>query len=210
MVPAAAPATAPQHTAWQGPYLDATSGRYYYHNPWTRESSWAQAPAAAPLLDGTLNGMHPATPYGMPAMPMGMPGMHPAGYPLMPLPYGYPYMPGTMAAAYGGAYGGPMAGALPLPMGGGPSSRTATSGDGAERGDGRDECGDFKRGKCDRGDSCRYAHVKPNQECRDFRAGRCTRGATCKFLHGGDVANSAPDSQKSDMTTTPRERSRSR
>merc|ERR1719373_348538 len=90
----------------------------------------------------------------------------------MPMPYGYPYMaPGAMTAAYGGTAAG---GALP----------TASAGTGG----GRDECGDFKRGKCDRGDTCRFVHVKPTQECRDYRAGRCTRGSTCKFLHDNEVA----------------------
>merc|ERR1719373_1349896 len=108
--------------------------------------------------------------------PMAAYGM-PAGYPMMPMPYGYPYMaPGAMAAAYGGS---PVAGgALPAASGG----RDLDLGK-------SQECGDFKRGKCDRGDSCRYIHVKPTQECRDYRAGRCTRGATCKFLHDNEVAH---------------------
>merc|ERR1740120_494666 len=119
----------------------------------------------------------------------GMPGMAPAGYPMMQLPgmpYGYPYMaPGLGAYA---AYG-----ALPTAA---PLLGSATGASNAENSDGREECGDFKRGKCDRGDSCRYIHVKPSQECRDFKAGRCTRGANCKFLHAGDIPQAA-DRQRS-------------
>mmetsp|Transcript_100778 Transcript_100778/g.291406 ORF Transcript_100778/g.291406 Transcript_100778/m.291406 type:complete len:94 (-) Transcript_100778:92-373(-) len=93
-----------------------------------------------------------------------------------------------MTAAYSGAPGG------------------GASGGGAR--DPRDEeCGDFKRGKCDRGDSCRYVHRKPTEECRDFRAGRCTRGANCKFMHGGQEAYRASSPPASDR---PRSRSRSR
>lgn len=57
--------------------------------------------------------------------------------------------------------------------------------------DRREHCSDFKRGKCDRGAACKYAHIKSQEECGDFKRGRCTRGATCKFLHigaGGDAA----------------------
>lgn len=182
-IPSVAQMAAPPPTAWQGPYLDATSGRYYYHNPWTQQSSWAQAPAAPPP-EGAA-GAIPAAAYGMPAMPMGVPGMPPAGYPMMPMPYGYPYMAPGMQAAYAGAYGAPAPGQSQPPIGG-PTGGGSTGGS-LGRDDGREECGDFKRGKCDRGDTCRYVHVKPTQECRDFRAGRCTRGANCKFLHDGDV-----------------------
>mmetsp|Transcript_17790 Transcript_17790/g.45037 ORF Transcript_17790/g.45037 Transcript_17790/m.45037 type:complete len:233 (+) Transcript_17790:49-747(+) len=193
-VPGAVPAGAPPPgvlpqaappTQWQGPYLDATSGRYYYYNPWTQQSSWAQAMASPGDPAALASGM-PQQPAAMPAMPSAIPGM-PAGYPMMPMPYGYPYMaPGAMTAAYGGA---PAGGALP-------ASSAGTTG-------GRDECGDYKRGKCDRGDTCRFAHVKPTQECRDYRAGRCTRGSNCKFLHDNEVAHKVAPAPA-------RERSRSR
>jgi len=160
---------APPPTVWQGPYLDQASGRYYYHNPYTQQSSWAQAhPDPAAMAAYGMADPNVAAAYGMPAM-MPVPGYH-----MMPMPYGYPYMAGALTAAYSGAVGG----ATPEP-----------SKDGAGGGDGRSECGDFKRGKCDRGDSCRYEHVKPSQECRDFRSGRCARGANCKFLHDGDLAH---------------------
>jgi len=52
--------------------------------------------------------------------------------------------------------------------------------------DRREQCSDFKRGKCDRGAACKYAHIKPTEECGDFKRGRCTRGSTCKYLHLGE------------------------
>jgi len=52
--------------------------------------------------------------------------------------------------------------------------------------DRREQCSDFKRGKCDRGAACKYAHIKPTEECGDFKRGRCTRGSTCKYLHIGE------------------------
>eukprot|EP00812_Abedinium_dasypus_P014014 NODE_7528_length_435_cov_153.394737.p2 GENE.NODE_7528_length_435_cov_153.394737~~NODE_7528_length_435_cov_153.394737.p2 ORF type:complete len:67 (+),score=10.57 NODE_7528_length_435_cov_153.394737:3-203(+) len=51
-----------------------------------------------------------------------------------------------------------------------------------------DVCGDFQRGRCHRGVSCRYAHVAPTDECQEFRRGTCTHGETCKFLHNGSMA----------------------
>lgn len=191
--PGGAPAAgaAPPPAQWQGPYLDANTGRYYYYNPLTQQSSWAQAPALAPCGD----------PAQQP-MAYGMPGMMP-GYPAMPMPFGYHY--GAMTAAYGGCHfpGGPLPGA---DQGGrrdegkpecgdwkrgrcdrGDSCRFAHvgagGGSGGGGGGGGDECGDFKRGKCNRGDACRFAHVKPTQPCRDFEQGKCTRGDTCKFVH---------------------------
>lgn len=152
---------------WQGPYLDAATGRYYYYNPWTQQSSWASTPgapdaataaAAALGVGGVAGAMQAAVPVQ---------AMH--GLQMMPM---YGYLP-QMAAAYAGAG---LTGAL---SGGGGASLMKSDG----------ECGDFKRGKCDRGDTCKYLHVKPTQECRDFKAGRCSRGATCKFLHDNEVAH---------------------
>mmetsp|Transcript_73995 Transcript_73995/g.154268 ORF Transcript_73995/g.154268 Transcript_73995/m.154268 type:complete len:146 (+) Transcript_73995:538-975(+) len=101
-----------------------------------------------------------------------------AGYHMNMMQYGYAGMPtqahgGMLSSPYGGSNGAAMS------MPSRDSDRLAP---------GEQECGDFKRGKCDRGDACKYAHVRPSQECRDFKAGRCTRGATCKFLHGSEVA----------------------
>eukprot|EP00928_Gymnodinium_smaydae_P008703 TRINITY_DN13183_c0_g1_i1.p1 TRINITY_DN13183_c0_g1~~TRINITY_DN13183_c0_g1_i1.p1 ORF type:complete len:311 (-),score=61.77 TRINITY_DN13183_c0_g1_i1:76-1008(-) len=56
------------------------------------------------------------------------------------------------------------------------------------------ECGDWKRGKCYRGASCRYIHdgartlarrspVTADGICADFKAGTCYRNASCKYSH---------------------------
>uniref|UniRef100_A0A7S2IFD3 C3H1-type domain-containing protein n=1 Tax=Zooxanthella nutricula TaxID=1333877 RepID=A0A7S2IFD3_9DINO len=118
--------------AWQGPYLDAATGRYYYFDPVSQQSAWAQTPA----------------------------------------------MGGAMGACGGCGGCGVSAAYSSASLGGGGR-------------DGREECGDWKRGLCDRGDTCKYVHVGPAQErrigkeeCRDFRAGRCTRGEGCRFSHG--------------------------
>ena len=54
-------------------------------------------------------------------------------------------------------------------------------------------CNDFKQGKCERGDKCRFSHeavapkakkaVKAAGDCHAFQAGNCQRGEACKFAH---------------------------
>jgi len=51
-------------------------------------------------------------------------------------------------------------------------------------------CRDFQKGKCTRGENCRFSHEAPPQQpakemeiCRDHLKGQCTRGDSCKFLH---------------------------
>mmetsp|Transcript_66625 Transcript_66625/g.214688 ORF Transcript_66625/g.214688 Transcript_66625/m.214688 type:complete len:244 (+) Transcript_66625:64-795(+) len=93
------------------------------------------------------------------------------GYPVMPMPMmgaPLPQDPATYATSTV-AYGG-MLGSDPL-------------GQALDR---REHCSDFKRGKCDRGAACKYAHIRPTEECGDFKRGRCTRGSTCKYLHLGE------------------------
>lgn len=69
--------------------------------------------------------------------------------------------------------------------------------------DGRDECGDFKMGKCRRGAGCKFSHGMGGMmgggmadfggggadadECGDFKMGKCRRGNGCKFSHGGSM-----------------------
>lgn len=155
-----------------GPYLDATSGRYYYFDPVTQQSTWATDPAA--LAAAAAN---PATASLL------------SSYAMMP-----------QLAAYYAMMGQSL---------GGVGLTTATAG----TGDSQNECGDFKRGKCDRGDTCKYVHVRPSQECRDYKQGRCTRGGQCKFLHNGEVAHEAasrPQQVGQVMAPGARARSRSR
>merc|ERR1719277_525547 len=91
-------------------------------------------------------------------------------------------------------------GMMPPPLSGPPGAGAAVASDPKER---IEECGDFKRGKCDRGDACRYAHVKPTQECRDYKAGKCQRGANCKFLHVGDIPQTSGGKNNSSAAAEP-------
>jgi len=53
----------------------------------------------------------------------------------------------------------------------------------------QEPCKDFARGICDRGASCKYAHVPPadKEVCHDFLAGKCYRRPNgCKFFHDYD------------------------
>lgn len=50
-------------------------------------------------------------------------------------------------------------------------------------------CGDWRRGKCTRGDTCKYEHQEPGGNpnaanvCGDWRNKKCERGPACKFRH---------------------------
>eukprot|EP00927_Polykrikos_kofoidii_P077595 TRINITY_DN74530_c0_g1_i1.p1 TRINITY_DN74530_c0_g1~~TRINITY_DN74530_c0_g1_i1.p1 ORF type:complete len:237 (-),score=15.71 TRINITY_DN74530_c0_g1_i1:170-808(-) len=173
-VPSQSPMAPPQQMTpsmpqWQGPYFDAACGRYYYFDPFSQRSEWAQMPAV------------PQYGAGPPA-----PGQYPG------IPFGATPPTAAYAAAYPGAYyaAAPFFGPAIPPH---TSSVTGSTSAGATTRppdiapDGRQECADFKRGKCDRGASCKYAHVDPKEDCQDFKRGRCTRGATCKFKHVGEV-----------------------
>eukprot|EP00397_Hematodinium_sp_SG-2012_P024534 GEMP01025557.1.p1 GENE.GEMP01025557.1~~GEMP01025557.1.p1 ORF type:complete len:352 (+),score=70.26 GEMP01025557.1:68-1123(+) len=49
-----------------------------------------------------------------------------------------------------------------------------------------ERCNDFKHGRCDRGDECKFLHsLEPEgpPTCYDFSIGQCTRGDDCKFAH---------------------------
>jgi len=66
----------------------------------------------------------------------------------------------------------------------------------------RGVCYAWREGKCDRGDSCRFAHSedasagdfrrddrrgdRPPQVCFDWQRGQCTRGDSCRFVHEGE------------------------
>lgn len=65
----------------------------------------------------------------------------------------------------------------------------------------RGVCYAWREGKCDRGDSCRFAHSedgagdfrrddrrgdRPPQVCYDWQRGQCTRGDSCRFVHEGE------------------------
>ena len=66
----------------------------------------------------------------------------------------------------------------------------------------RGVCYAWKEGRCDRGDSCRFAHSedadrggprghddrgdRPRGVCFDWQAGRCDRGESCRFAHEGE------------------------
>ncbi|KAK3267335.1 hypothetical protein CYMTET_24100, partial [Cymbomonas tetramitiformis] len=65
--------------------------------------------------------------------------------------------------------------------------------------DGGGVCFDFTKGKCTRGEGCRFSHdlslaSAPAQSkggiCFDFTKGQCNRGETCRFSH--DMPTSAP------------------
>eukprot|EP00747_Dinoflagellata_sp_TGD_P028196 gnl/TRDRNA2_/TRDRNA2_133095_c0_seq2.p1 gnl/TRDRNA2_/TRDRNA2_133095_c0~~gnl/TRDRNA2_/TRDRNA2_133095_c0_seq2.p1 ORF type:complete len:274 (+),score=35.53 gnl/TRDRNA2_/TRDRNA2_133095_c0_seq2:94-822(+) len=202
---AAAPAasTAPH---LQGPYLDPATGRYYYCNMQTMQSEWApEQPAVTAQLQMALQMQ----------MPMQY-AAHPVGSQQAALvtQYGsaanaaYAQAAGLLqayAAATPGAYAAVMPGAVP--------------GGGRNRGpDGREQCGDFRRGLCSRGASCKYSHLdaagNPLQQpanaigretCADFKRGTCTRGASCKYVHAGvDGANgSAATGKKNDDGSNP-------
>jgi hypothetical protein len=55
----------------------------------------------------------------------------------------------------------------------------------------KQECFDFKKGKCTRGTQCRYAHVPAannaekgqTEACLNFQKGTCTRGQRCRYSH---------------------------
>mmetsp|Transcript_97878 Transcript_97878/g.276885 ORF Transcript_97878/g.276885 Transcript_97878/m.276885 type:complete len:211 (+) Transcript_97878:86-718(+) len=65
-------------------------------------------------------------------------------------------------------------------------------------------CGDFRRGTCSRGDSCRYAHSGSaggdsrggggggggREICGDFKRGICNRGDSCRYSHADDRGRS--------------------
>ena len=72
-------------------------------------------------------------------------------------------------------------------------------------------CYDFQKGKCTRGDKCKFSHKprsqspvrtapKKKQVCTFWKKGKCTRGDKCRFLHrepspaptGGENAAPAP------------------
>jgi hypothetical protein len=45
-------------------------------------------------------------------------------------------------------------------------------------------CGDFLKGRCTRGETCRFSHDKgQGPPCRDFLKGLCTRGDQCRYSH---------------------------
>jgi hypothetical protein len=56
------------------------------------------------------------------------------------------------------------------------------------------------RGKCDRGDGCRFSHVtnfedtneRSERPCYDFRNGKCSRGDGCRFSHADFEPESKP------------------
>ena len=50
--------------------------------------------------------------------------------------------------------------------------------------DSDDVCREFRRGRCVRGDQCRFKHVKLNVVCLDFkRYGYCARKDRCRYMH---------------------------
>lgn len=79
-------------------------------------------------------------------------------------------------------------------------------GGGSGGGKGGGPCFAFQRGECDRGDTCKFAHVMEdrdasrktnlnaagaaasNEVCRQFQLGKCRRGTDCRFSHEGDTA----------------------
>jgi hypothetical protein len=111
--------------------------------------------------------------------------------PEMAMPFGI--HPGMAAMARGLAPGFP---SFPYPMtpeiaalGMGMQSMGITTPPAQQRAGARkaEECGDFKRGKCDR-ETCRFVHnindnaVRGAAVCGDFKRGKCFREA-CKYLH---------------------------
>jgi len=70
------------------------------------------------------------------------------------------------------------------------SKRRNTADGPAFQGGAQEPCKDFARGLCDRGTSCKYAHVPPEDKevCHDFLAGKCYRRPNgCKFFHDYDL-----------------------
>mmetsp|Transcript_13777 Transcript_13777/g.16125 ORF Transcript_13777/g.16125 Transcript_13777/m.16125 type:complete len:184 (-) Transcript_13777:1406-1957(-) len=58
------------------------------------------------------------------------------------------------------------------------------SGDTKASGNARRPCAKFLRGKCDKGSSCKYAHMKiPEGYCIKYQLGKCHRGRACKWKH---------------------------
>uniref|UniRef100_A0A7S3PP37 Cleavage and polyadenylation specificity factor subunit 4 n=1 Tax=Aplanochytrium stocchinoi TaxID=215587 RepID=A0A7S3PP37_9STRA len=48
----------------------------------------------------------------------------------------------------------------------------------------RRPCAKFLKGKCDKGESCQYAHVRiPEGYCFKYQQGKCHRGRACKWKH---------------------------
>eukprot|EP00472_Partenskyella_glossopodia_P008987 CAMPEP_0197528984 /NCGR_PEP_ID=MMETSP1318-20131121/26959_1 /TAXON_ID=552666 /ORGANISM="Partenskyella glossopodia, Strain RCC365" /LENGTH=177 /DNA_ID=CAMNT_0043084293 /DNA_START=186 /DNA_END=719 /DNA_ORIENTATION=+ len=60
---------------------------------------------------------------------------------------------------------------------------------GNQRGGGNKVCFDFLKGRCHRGEKCKFPH--PNggakrtktEACMDYSRGRCQRGDACRFIH---------------------------
>jgi hypothetical protein len=64
-------------------------------------------------------------------------------------------------------------------------------------------CFDFQKGKCQRGEKCKFAHVlssKPPSPCFDFQKGKCARGEKCRFAH---VAPNKPHKSKVQLPPLP-------
>lgn len=126
-----------------------------------------------------------------PEQPAPLPGQAPGQMPQYAAYPGYPGYP----AYYPGAY--PAAAYVPQPQ---PAVAAGTAAATSPT-DGREICGDFKRGMCTRGDTCKYSHnvaggtsatgaVQQQQpggfgreECADYKRGLCNRGATCRYVH---------------------------
>eukprot|EP00899_Mesostigma_viride_P018677 jgi/Mesvir1/26810/Mv20573-RA.1 len=91
---------------------------------------------------------------------------------------------------------------MPMTMPGLPATMSAQGNDDRNK---MSVCRDFSRGKCERGDACRFVHPGPNvlvvdntvTLCRDATKGNCTR-EHCRFYHppGGAAISVCRDATK--------------